>query len=309
MSPLSLMTGSSYAYGYGRVGVLQEELLTTSDIDRLVGAPSIADVRTVLSELAFTRDVPADTPLSSMQLALEQGIAKEIRDMVTPEEWEGFAALFLQNDRAVMASVLKKAAGLMDRDATVSGLTVYGEDRIEACVFEDQWSGLPEEAVRFLGSMKRKNDQSPREIDAAVARFIEQDRLARIATLRSEKIDLYYKYYRDAQNIQMGGRLEDVDGVLNMLVPAGTIPLQRVLTRAQTEGEHLLQSLQRSMARVIGDMRLMAVSKESVFAYGLIALSQASLVRAIVLGKDVGLSPEDIRDLLPRMYATSLAAQ
>lgn len=325
MSNLEPITGQHFAYAFGRTGVLQQLLLTQSDIDRLLGAHDRKDAENILTELKLTSMV--DQSLRSAEQvtqALEAWVRNEVEMMSPKSKQPVFQILWLNGDSARLSYLLKKHHSLTSNlsKEPESGLSAYDPESLRTLVETGRESSLPEHLVSFVQEMRDASDLTPQKIDARVAQFIASVQLCLARTSGSALIKRYVTHTIDLRNIRIALRNYSEVERENALIEGGSIPTKDLMG----DRNAVLASVQRSplpfelaesiqsvgedpialertcadvLAKDIADMWNIPMSIEPLFAFASIALGNIFLLRTIVIGKSNDLSPQDLKKILP----------
>lgn len=330
MSP----TGERYAFGYGRIGVLQQSLLSQSDVDRLLGAHSEEELRRILSEIRFTTHAMPLEKLESFVPAMERWLRDEVEKMAPADKANVFHILWMREDIPVIAYYLKKFHGFTSSQSSdpSDAVTAYDGESLRSLVMDENNDGkLPNDLVKFIENMKKRIDTTPQEIDGEVAQFIAHRQLDLAKKSGSRLVRRYVAHLIDLQNIRTAHRLGAnqfdrshfteggeiaVDHLMDnpeklfMLLQQSSLPdsVVRSLRDTQDSSVILERGLNRGLAHDIAEMRAVPLSIEPLFSFAIIALSHILLVRTILIGKAAKLPAEDIRLMLPPFFSTSFAA-
>lgn len=336
MSPSVLTpTGERYAYGYGRIGVLQQQLLSPSDLDRLLGAHSEEELTRILGEIPFTAHATPLDDLTQFTPSMERWLRAEVEHMAPAGKADVFHILWLREDAPVIAYYLKKHRGYTSAQSNdpADAVTSVDIDALRTLIFEGQppHKALPDALVRLVTDIKTSHGMTPQEIDIRVARYVAQRQLAIAKKSGSRLVRRYTAHLIDLQNIRTARRLgpenmsrshfveggeiaidmltHDLDK-LSLLIHRSTIPDTVALSIQDSEGSSVIleRGLNRGLAHDIAEMRAVPLSIEPIFSFAIIALSHILLVRTILIGKAAKLSAEDIRTMLPPFFSTSFAA-
>ncbi len=325
-------SGNDFAYAAGRVGVLQQRLLSASDVDRLLGARTDAELRTVFGELAFTRVVTSDMEsLDELIPRMEQWLHRELEDMLPTERAPTLGILWLKEDAPLIASLLKQQMGFAKSNVAseAKSPSSYDPELLRALILENKpHHSLPQHLILFVQRQKMKEHQTPALIDASVARYVARTQTELAKESGSAPLQLYVKHQIDLQNIRIARRLKDSDDASKIFLPGGEVKPELLIgdrrkTAAALRGTSLHfafteafetvedssiaveRSLVKALAHDIAQMRANILGLEAAFAYAIIALSQLRILRTIVIGKRAGLSSAEIREMLPPFLSTS----
>ncbi len=334
MSSPTSPIGAKYAFGYGRIGVLQQELLTPSDIDRLLGAHSEKELRQVLSEIKLTAHVMPLDDIQELVPAMERWLKDEVEKLSPPDKRDVFSILWLREDLPVLAYYLKKHHGQTSpiSNDPPAAVTMYDLRQVKALIFEgkNDHQALPDNLVQFIERIKSRTNISPQEIDSEVAQFVAHTQMEIARRSRSRLIKRYASHLIDLQNIRTSRRLDDSQAARFHFVEGGEIDVDlltqdidkmSMLIRQSSLPDSVLKSvvagdesavmlergLNRGLAHDIAEMRSIPLSIEPIFAFAVIALSHILLIRTILIGKVAKLSAQDISTMLPPFFSTSIA--
>lgn len=332
MTMAASRVGNDFAYAAGRVGVLQQRLLSPSDVDRLLGAHDDRELLQVVSELKFTSVVAPDMEsLDELIPRMEQWLHKELEDMMPDAYKPTLAILWLKEDAPIIAGLLKRQLGFTKEDVSsfAKSPSSYDPELLRALILDNKpHHALPEHLVLFVQRQKMKEHQTPALIDASVARYVARTQSDLAAASGSKALQLYVKHQIDLQNIRIARRLQDSDDASKIFLPGGEVdPLlltgdrRKAATALRGTSLHFSfteefetvedssiaveRSLVKALAHDIAMMRSNILGLESSFAYAIIALSQLRILRTILIGKRAGLSSPEIREMLPPFLSTS----
>lgn len=335
MSGLSTPFAQEYAYGFGRIGVLQQHLLSEADMNRLLGAHSDKELTQILTEIKFTAPVMPLNSVHDLVPAMERWLRKEVEAMAPEGKKEVFHILWLREDIPTIAFFLKKYHHLTSELSIEpkEAVTSYDLSLLRSFILEEKQEmagNLPKDFVAFIKRMQTLSHPTPQEIDTEVARFVAQKQLQLAQKSGSTLIRRYVSHLIDLQNLRTAQRLGKEENGRKHFVEGGEIDpdllarniddlgllLQRsslpdsVLDRADTEENSSLaleRGLNRGLAHDIAEMRGIPLSIEPVFAFAIIALSHILLIRTILIGKAAHLSAQEIGTMLPPFFSTSFA--
>ena len=133
--------GKSYDYGYGRVGVLQEYLLTQADAERLLSARGEHEIAQAITELKLSTHVEYTSNPHRFIHNIERWIQREARSMVPEADRQVFDILWLKDDASLLAYLLKKHHGLTSELSTEPHVisTAFDPDSIRSLGPEPGW--------------------------------------------------------------------------------------------------------------------------------------------------------------------------
>ncbi len=331
MTPRLFSAGTDYAYAFGRIGVLLQNLPDQSDIDRLVAAHSRQELMQILSEIKFTAPVMATvTDPNDLIPAMEQWIRKEMESMVPEQDREIFDILWLREDSALLAYLIKQYHRLTANGSRQprSSNSTHDTKALERLVLKGINEVLPAHLVSFVQQMKERKDETPVQIDTAVAQYVADRQTMLALRSGSRHIQQYVAHFIDLQNIRTARRLDSDDTPEDHLLHGGEIDPKRLTTdrhelanlirastlpsgladdieRADDTSITLERGLAKAIAHSIGEMRAVPLTIEPVFAFAIIALSQLRVLRSILIGKSTGLKPDEILHMLPPFLGAS----
>lgn len=323
--------GQEYAYAYGRLGVLRQRLPEQSDIDRLVSAPDMESMKNVLREMRFTAEVMTSVnDIHDVIPALERQLRRDVESMVPQERRELFEILWLKEDGALLAYLLKKHHTFTSSLSRMprSSISAHDTDALVALVERDDQGQLPPHLVRFVHQVKALTNATPAIIDTMVAQYVAHRQVELAEQSRSEHIHQYVAHQIDLQNIRTAKRLEGAEnprahfleggeinprdftgerGHLSAVVRGSSLPdsLADAIEKEDDTAVTLERGLARGIAHAVAEMGTMPLTIEPVFAYAVMALSQLRLLRTVLIAKTTGLSPEETLHMLPPFLSTT----
>lgn len=325
--------GQHYSYGYGRVGVLQQELLQPQDVDRLLASRNEQELVKSLMELKMSSHVDYTADAHRFIEGLERWLAHEVRTMAPADRRDIFDILWLKGDSPLIAYLLKRHHGFTSAISSepLAGATAYEPSDLRALVEQDKPALLPPELVSFVRHVKALTSVSPQEIDTLVAQFVVDRQLALARKSGSKPIELYVAHHIDLMNIRTARRLKERDAPTDHLLKGGEMDIRSFsldparlasLVRGSSlpsavadaiafaadsmdSSVELERGLAMAIAHDIALMRDYVLSIEPIFAFGAVALSQLKLLRTIIVGKSTHLPADEIRKLLPPYISTS----
>ena len=327
MSASSAIVGQDYAYAHGRIGVLQQLLLSQSDIDRLLGTHDLKELQRVLTELKLTNKIDQGVAdRDAILLSLGGWIRTEVEHMASEESHDIFSILWLEGDGPLIAYLLKKRLGMTSAisQEPVSALHAWDQDRLRDLVLKDNHHTLlPDEINAFVQETAAMHDLSPEMIDTRTAQFIAGMRLKMAKQSGSTAIRMYVRHQIDQQNIRTAMRTQQTpeEERKKFFINGGTIKvkdltgdrkhLATVIRNADlgygladaveknADANTLERALSDILAEDIAVMWNIPLRVEPLFAFAALALSHVRLLRVITIGKASRLSPQEIKKMLP----------
>ncbi len=331
MASGTLLAGHDYAYGYGRMGVLQQQLLTKADVDRLLACYSEEELLRTLGEIKFTMPVSPLPGVHTFVSAMERWLRRELETMVPKHQRGVFEILWLREDAPILAHLLKEHHGLTSghSEITRDAVTTFPISDLEALVLRGDASvQLPTEWIRAVMRLRSQNGISPQEIDTAVSHFVAQRQVEAADQSGSTLIRQYVAHLIDLHNIRTVRRLPKDEPPAAHLLKGGEIEAMGFTT----DSKHVLslirqasirdsvsgalldenatavdieRALNKALAHNVAQMRGIPLGIEPIFAYAVMAISQIYLVRTILIGRSVGLSTQEIDQILPPFFSTA----
>ncbi len=331
MSFTSTIFGSkNYPYGSGRVGVLQQYLLSQSDVERLLATETSDALLRTLQELKISSGIQWTSSLTDYLFALERWLEDETFDLVDNEkDREVFSILWLRSDASVLAYLLKKHYGFTAAHSQLpkTGVTAFSVKALTDLV-EGRITVLPSEMTTLVKDLEMMLVRTPQMIDEAVAKCIAALQTRYAKKSGSLAICQYTAHHIDLLNIRTASRLSNTQNIKEHLIDGGEIPVKDFsmdpakiasLVRASTLPASLLnelaetddiavtieRALAKALAKDIAHMRAHTLTIEPLFAFVAIAQSQIRVLRSIIIGKSTNLSLEQIRSILPPFLSAS----
>lgn len=324
--------GNDFSYAAGRVGALQQRLLTASDVDRMLGARTDRELRQIFDELKFTNVVTQDMESPDELVGrMETWLHRELENMLPETHKPILGILWLKEDAPLIASLLKKHFRLTKSDEAAESRSPSSYDPAllrDLILRGKSHHALPDHLSRFVQRQKAKQNVTAASIDASVARYVARTQTELAKASGSVQLQLYVKHQIDLQNIRIARRLKDNDDPSKIFLPGGEVKPELLLSdrrkiAAALRGTSLHfsfteafetaddssiaveRSLVKALAHDIAQMRANILGVEAAFAYAIIALSQLRIVRTILIGKRAGLSAAEIGEMLPPFLSTS----
>lgn len=328
MSSTVIIPGTTYAYAYGRIGTLQNLLLTEADRNRLLGADNGQDAASILTELNLSSLVDQGIKHAPALLAaIEQWLEREAYGM-TPEHKRGaLAILWMDSIAAKLSLALKQKQHLNVQPDPLKD--VLGETEEYAAwqefIEKGQTSTLPAIAVQLLQRLPRI-PTSAREIDQVVHTAAADFSVAAAKRSGSKAIVEYVQNNIDCKNVL--NYLRFTKQFAEYFVPGGNIALSRfssveslataidsislsyrlsaaLRNDARDEVEAICSDIRRND---LAHMWNTPLTIEPVFAFAATALNHINYVRNVIIGKYNDIDPQHIKQMLPAFMPASAFA-
>lgn len=318
-------TGHDVLFAHGRTGVLQQLLLARTDVDRLLGAHDTEEVARIFTELKLSSRI--DQGLADPDKVLEAiaaWVQEEVLTMAPEEYAQVFDILWLEGDVPLLAYLLKEHFGLTSAISTVPApaITAYPPDAWRQLIEHGTSDVLPPSAVQSAQRALAMKQPLPAELDTLAAQWGAVRQLALAKESKSPLIVRFVRHSIDLQNIRTTLRALDIpkEERLTMLLPGGTLPEESflgtrkdlhhaivsadigfTLTGDVESSDHstLEQHLSAVLAEDIAALWNVPLSIEPLFAFAALTLLQLRLLRALLLAKRAGFSPQDTKAVLP----------
>lgn len=267
------LLGQHYTYAIGRLGALEDQLLKTTDIDRLLGASDGAEAVKMLRDIEFVATPDAEEPFQKT-LDSTTALLKETVERMIPEPKHFiFDILWIEFDRPRIAYELKEKSG-----------------------FTSSIASPPEPPVSTgFAPEFEQSFESPQEVDDAVAEVINEQKLVLARRSGSALIGKYVENMIELDALRTrtrsAGSVTRVAG-LNSPTPrdADTSSIETIAF----EKEGLAQ-----LSDLLDDMQKLMLGPEATFSYATRALSHIQLLKVLLTGKVNNLPIQEIKSLLP----------
>lgn len=326
MPELSTIVGQHFAYAAGRTGVLQQLLLTASDRDRLLGAADIKEAEAILTELKLTNPIDQGLKKADEILpAVAMWIRREVEQMAPDSKLPAFTILWIEEDAPLIAYLLKKHHGLTSAIATqpLGGMSAYDPEALKSLIEDGSAGTLPSQLVDFVTEMKTLKEPDPIEIDTKVAQFAADMKMRLARASGSTALKKFVSHHIDLSNIRTalrggfdhltsGGSIDPskLKGDRNQILKAiDASPLPYSLSEELRKAGDDVNAVELALSKVIADdiahMWNVPMSIEPVFAFTALAKMQLKLIRVLVIGKRAGMSPQEIKQMLPPFLSAS----
>ena len=254
----------SFAYALGRIGVLENQLLKSTDIDRLLGAHPGEEAVKMLRDVEFV-SIPEEgnreqgLGIREFQETLDASVMliKENIEKMAPEEKHFiFNILWLDGDRARISFDLKSKHNFTSDIAVEPHPPVTAGIDVE---LDDTFS-------------------SPIEIDDAISKECEARALSLAEKSGSKAIINYVKLKNELEATRASLRKSDKPEMESIVFEKEV---------AAELGQHL------------EDMQKMFLGPEALFSYAARALNHIAILKVLLTGKVNNLPIQEIKSLLP----------
>lgn len=328
MTLLKATDGHDIAFAHGRMAVLQQFLLSKSDIDRLLGSHDAPEVARIFTELKFGSRI--DQGIADPDAVLS-AIAHWVRDEVfamTPSgSTAAFDILWLEGDIPFLAYLLKQKRGLTSAvsQEPTPVFTSYDKEAWRDLVMHGRhWDDHhPPSAAAVVEEANAIKDPSPAVLDTLAAQWGAKQQLLVSKRVKSALIRQYVRHQIDLQNIRTALRSLDrpVEERRHLLLSGGTVHLNDLLgtareialavelaelgygvadaVRKEQDVQRLEQTLSEVTAGDIAAMWNVPLALEPLFAFAALSFSQLRLMRTVLLAKRAGFSPQQTKAVLP----------
>lgn len=328
MKLANAFVGQHFAFASGRTATLKQHLLAQSDVDRLLGSHSTAEFERVLGEIKLTAGMgSSQAGPEAVLTATEQWMKREVDSMSPDAQRPVFGVLWLAGDAPRLAYMLKQQHGLsseVSREPATS-LSLWDPDMLRAAVEGNTSVALPDTVMDFIASVRGMARPSPRMIDRAVAQFIAERKLALARASGSADILRFVRHGIDITNIRTALRL-DAPSDRAAFLQGGSLQPQKLIggpsavrkavassdlyaafipPRGQATPTDVELIGAKLLAEDIGRMWTVPLTVEPVFAFAAMVMAHVRLIRAVSIGKRNGLSPQEIKQILPPFIPSS----
>lgn len=331
MKPTSAMSGKDCSFATGRIAVLQQRLLSLADVDRLIGAHQASDLPRIFQDVKFTSAVMHDvSSIDEIVARMEQWLRTELESMLPSHYHDALNILWLREDAPLIAGLLKQHFGFAPKKPLdVRSPSAHDPKLLEALILRDETDeAIPEHLSLFVHKQKTKPNQTPSLIDASVSRYVARTQTELAKASGSALLIAYVRHLIDLQNLRIATRMQETDDAAKHLLPGGEADVAKLIgdkknaiaalrgtslhrsimnefERASSSTIAIERGLVKGLAHDIAAMRSNLLGFESAFAFAIIALSQLRIIHTVIIGKNAGLSPAEIRDILPPLLSTS----
>lgn len=330
MQEVPAITGHDVAYAHGRIAVLQQLLLSRSDVDRLLGAHDARELARIFIDLRLTSRIDQGIAEPDAVLAaVARWVRDEVLAMAPAQSQDVFHILWLEGDVPLLAYLLKQKLGLTSAisqeptPAFTSYPILAWKDLLQHA---HDWHSeshpvSAKEVVQHALSLK---EPSPAHLDTLAAQWGATEQLQIAKRHGSAHILTYVRHSIDLRNIRTALRSLErtAEERKHLLVEGGTISVRHLLgDRAQiahaaemaelgygvadeirkeeVDVQRLEQALSSVVAADIAEMWNIPLSPEPLFAFAALAFTQLTLLRTILLAKRAGFSPQETKRVLP----------
>lgn len=329
MTALASTAGHDAVYAHGRIAVLQQLLLSKTDLDRMLGAHDAADLARQFIEMKFSSRINqgiADP--DAVLTAMAHWVRDEVFSMAPEKSLMAFDVLWLEGDIPLLSYLLKKRLGMTSAisEQPSPAFTLYPlESWVDMVEHGRGWDDHHPVSVRTVVEQALAlKDPTPAAIDTLAARWGAKEQVAAAKRAKSAGVLRYVRHAIDLQNIRTALRSLDrtPEERRALLVDGGTVAPAKLLgtpadialaveladlgygvADAIRNKDDDVRALEQALSAVTaGDIAAMwnvPLAPEPLFAFAALAFSQIRLLRTVLLAKRAGFSPQDVKRVLP----------
>src|SRR3989344_9208643 len=233
---LKATAGHDIAFAHGRIAVLQQLLLSGSDVDRLLGAHDTKELAKIFIELRFTSRIDqGEADPDAVLTAIARWVRDEVLSMAPPRSLAAFDVLWLEGDIPLLAYLLKKKIGLTSAisQEPSPAFTSYDisawKDLIEHGRGWDKHH--PQSASDVVAKVLTLDNPTPAIIDTIAAEWGAKEQMHAAKLSGSSNIIRYVRHSIDLQNIRTALRSLDrsKEERQQLLITGGTIRVSNFL--------------------------------------------------------------------------------
>ena len=306
-----LNKSNDFGFAYGRLGVLQQMLVSQTDVDRLLGTHDVKECKRAIRELSFTQNIDKESEALLQEVAL--WVQREVSSMAAGPSQAVFHILWLQEYAPTLMYLLKKQAGLLadEAQAPPALFEAYKEEQVLNLLERNIAGSLPQTLSALNEQFKQDQKQGerselPKIIDQRVAQFVADTQVELAKRSGSTLLIDYVTHQIDQQNIRTAARAVHHDGAdVSQFIAGGSVSvrswaaatnetLPNVIARSSVgmQVEDALSSpielekqLAENTASDIAKMWNVPLSIEPVFAFAALVLNHLRVLRVILIGK------------------------
>jgi vacuolar-type H+-ATPase subunit C/Vma6 len=318
-------SNNDFGFAYGRLGVLQQMLVSQVDVDRLLGTHDVKECERAIRELDFTQDIDKESETLLQEVAL--WVQDEVSKMTNDKDRAVFHILWLQEYAPTLMYVLKKHMGLIAEDvqAPPALFEAYKQSDIVKFLEKRNIGSLPkqiEALYQHVQDDQKEYEQNdlPKAIDQRVAQFIADTQAMLAKKSGSTLLIDYVTHQIDQQNIRTASRaVKAGDSHVSQFLTGGSVQpknwanateesLPNIITRSSVGMQvdnalsspiELEKQLAENTASDIAKMWNVPLSIEPVFAFAALVLNHLRVLRVMLIGKRNGMSPQEVKAMLP----------
>lgn len=257
------LIGQHYVYAIGRLGALEDQLLKTTDIDRLLGASDGNESVKMLRDIEFVATPDAEEPFQKTLDSTTALLKKTVERMIPEHKHFIFDVLWIEFDRPRVAYELKEKNGFTSKIASPPE---------------------PPVSTGFAPEFERKFS-SPQEIDDTVANVIDEQKLALARRSGSKLICEFVEKMMELESLRTKMRSSPTRVANSATSSIETIAFEK-------EGVTQLSDL-------LDDMKSLMLGPEATFSYAVRTLNHIQLLKVLLTGKVNKLPIQEIKSLLP----------
>jgi V/A-type H+-transporting ATPase subunit C len=331
---------TKYAFAVGKIKVLETRLLSRTELQRMLEAPSAQDALAVLMDSPYEQFLSNIGSPLEFEEALNAELERSYRMIDSLSQDKGLTDIFRIKWDYHNLKVLLKASYLEPgvEEAALVPLGLVEVDLMRSALAEEERTNvLPDYLEETLLEAKAEYEESqdPQMIDVVVERRMFEDLLERASVYPNRFLAGYLRTYIDLNNIRNLVRLKAMNGSARLLekilVEGGAIPKSRyfrMLDESIAEIPSLLRGTPYSdvigsgiqefvetgaltafeklmddyLIDYIRPAKYVAFGIEPLIAYLIAKEHEIKLIRIIMIGKINQLSMDAISDRLREPY-------
>ncbi len=322
---------SSLYFISGQIAVLESQLLNSGQLDRMIGAKTPEEAFGVMSELSYAKYFDDSLEARDFSMVIENGL-KETKELLVDgtDDHRVLHLIWARFDLNNLKRALKErfiegkdGLGAFTEDNGYSALGRLSAEKIESLVWNPEESNCPLLSVVFKHAQKDVIDIREVEMELDLAYFAFAKKQSKNGLVRS-----YVQHLIDAHNFRSvlrsvlilessldpliwveGGSLDRdrflaVTSLDQFVDLYGTTPFSELLRSApdSLSGEELLVRVEKILDQYVygwlGSISLGSDSILRVLYYFEQRLTNARMLKTVMLGKFYGLEVQQIQDKL-----------
>ncbi len=287
------LIGQHYAYAIGRLGALEDQLLKTTDIDRLLGASDGAESVKMLRDIEFIATPESDEAFQETLNSTTALLKETVERMIPEPKHFIFNILWIDFDRPWIAYKLKEKHGFTSQIATPPS---------------------PPVSTRFASEFDQEF-KTPQEIDDVVAESINEQKLMLAKRSGSALIRSFVEKTMNLEALRVrtrsAGSVTRVAGTTTSntrVAGHDSSPTRDAGSNSSATRDSDTNSIETiafekegvaQLSDLLDDMQQMMLGPEATFSYAVRALNHIQLLKILLTGKVNNLPIQEVKSLLP----------